>query len=125
MKFSETKRIFNEWKKFNLINEIDEKELGHVKVALQRAMNNPSDLPFNDKFQGKLRMIVPIGYNPYNDEGTIGVMLNTMVAAGWSVDLNTGIASKSFDKTEMSKLTKREKWSIEELKRLSGKHPNN
>ena len=98
MKFSETKRIFNEWKKFNLINEIDEKELGHVKVALQRAMNNPSDLPFNDKFQGKLRMIVPIGYNPYNDEGTIGVMLNTMVAAGWSVDLNTGIASKSFDR---------------------------
>ena len=98
MKLSETKRIFNQWKKFNLINEIDEKELGHVKVALQRAMNNPSDLPFNDKFQGKLRMIVPIGYNPYNDEGTIGVMLNTMVAAGWSVDLNTGIASKTFER---------------------------
>ena len=32
---------------------------------------------------------------------------------------------KSFDEEEISKLSKREKWSIEELKRLSGKHPNN
>jgi len=35
------------------------------------------------------------------------------------------LASKSFDEAEISKLNKREKWSIEELKRLSGKHPNN
>jgi hypothetical protein len=35
------------------------------------------------------------------------------------------LGSKSFDNTEILKLTKREKWSIEELKRLSGKHPNN
>lgn len=35
------------------------------------------------------------------------------------------LAPKSFNETEVSKLTKREKWSIEELKRLSGRHPNN
>jgi hypothetical protein len=35
------------------------------------------------------------------------------------------LGPKSFDNTEMLKLTKREKWSIEELKRLSGQHPNN
>jgi hypothetical protein len=35
------------------------------------------------------------------------------------------LAPKSFDEAEISKLNKREKWSIEELKRLSGKHPNN
>ena len=34
------------------------------------------------------------------------------------------LALKSFDETEISKLNKRDKWSIEELKRLSGKHPN-
>ncbi len=31
---------------------------------------------------------------------------------------------KSFDEEEVFKLTKREKWSIEELKRLSKKRPN-
>lgn len=34
------------------------------------------------------------------------------------------LASKSFDEVEISKLSKRQKWSIEELKRLSRRHPN-
>jgi len=34
------------------------------------------------------------------------------------------LASKSFDEAEISKLNKREKWSIEELKRMSNRHPN-
>ena len=35
------------------------------------------------------------------------------------------LGPKSFDNAEVLKLSKREKWSIEELKRLSGNHPNN
>ena len=35
------------------------------------------------------------------------------------------LGPKSFDNAEVLKLSKREKWSIEELKRLSGQHPNN
>jgi hypothetical protein len=35
------------------------------------------------------------------------------------------VSEKSFNEIEFSKLTKREKWSIEELKRLSRKHPYN
>jgi len=35
------------------------------------------------------------------------------------------LGSKSFNNAEVLKLSKREKWSIEELKRLSGNHPNN
>ena len=34
------------------------------------------------------------------------------------------LGSKSFNNAEVLKLSKREKWSIEELKRLSSKHPN-
>lgn len=34
------------------------------------------------------------------------------------------LASKSFDEVEISKLNKRQKWSIEELKRLTRKPPN-
>jgi len=35
------------------------------------------------------------------------------------------LGPKSFDNAEVSKLNKREKWSIEELKRMSNRHPNN
>jgi hypothetical protein len=35
------------------------------------------------------------------------------------------LTSKSFDEAEMSKLNKRQKWSIEELKRLTRRGPNN
>jgi len=99
MKLQETKQIFNNWNNYNsIITEVTEDELLLVQAAVDKATNNPSVLPFNDQFEGKLRTVVNIAYNPYTDPGTISTMLNTLVTAGWKVDLNSGIASKQFEK---------------------------
>ena len=99
MKLQETKQIFKNWNNYNsIITEVTEDELLLVQAAVDKATNNPSVLPFNDQFEGKLRTVVNIAYNPYTDPGTISTMLNTLVTAGWKVDLNSGIASKQFEK---------------------------
>ena len=99
MKLQETKQIFKNWNKYNsILTEVTEDELSLVQAAVDKATNNPSVLPFNDQFEGKLRTVVNIAYNPYTDPGIISTMLNTLVAAGWKVDLNSGIASKQFEK---------------------------
>lgn len=99
MSFSKTKQIFKDWNKYNsILTEVTEDELQLVQAAVDKAANNPSVLPFNDQFEGKLRTVVNIAYNPYTDPGAISTMLNTLVAAGWKIDLDTGIASKQFEK---------------------------
>lgn len=99
MKLQETKQIFKNWNNYNsIITEVTEDELLLVQAAVDKATNNPSVLPFNDQFEGKLRTVVNIAYNPYTDPGEISTMLNTLVAAGWKVDLNSGVASKQFEK---------------------------
>jgi len=100
MKLKETKQIFKEWNKHidNLITEISDDELVSIEKALEKTANNPSVLPFNNMFGGKLRVVVPIAYDAYADEGSLGQLLNTLVAAGWKVDLNTGLASKETER---------------------------
>jgi hypothetical protein len=100
MNFNQSKNIFKEWNKHvdNLLTEISDEELVSIEKAIEKAANHPSALPFNDMFGGKLRVVVPIAYNAYADEGPLGQLLNTLVAAGWKVDLNTGLASKQTER---------------------------
>jgi len=100
MNFNQSKNIFKEWNKKidNLLTEITDEELVSIQNAIDKATNNPSVLPFNNQFGNKLRILVPIAYNVYDDEGALGELLNTLVVAGWKVDLNTGIASKSSER---------------------------
>jgi hypothetical protein len=80
-------------------------------------------------FTPKIKELMPELYNDHINS------VNSEILSLWErgyVDIDllskdpiVTLASKSFDEAEISKLNKREKWSIEELKRLSGKHPNN
>jgi len=101
MNFKQSKQIFKEWNKFSnqLLTEISEDEISQIDKAIEKAVNSPQDLPFNDLFGGKLRKIEKIAYDPYLDEGQLGIMLRQLTLAGWNVDVNTGIASKDV-KTE-------------------------
>jgi hypothetical protein len=101
MNFQQSKKIFKNWNQFNkqLLKEISEPELAQIDKAVEKAVNNPQDLPFNDLFGGKLRKTEKIAYDPYFDEGPLGVLVRQISLAGWKLDLNTGIASKDV-KTE-------------------------
>jgi len=101
MNFQQSKQIFKEWNQFSnqLLTEISEPELEQIDSAIEKAVNRPQDLPFNDLFGGKLRKIEKIAYDPYTDEGPLGVLVRQITLAGWKLDLNTGIASKDV-KTE-------------------------
>jgi hypothetical protein len=80
-------------------------------------------------FTPKIKELMPELYNDHINS------VNAEILSLWErgyVDIDllskdpiVTLALKSFDETEISKLNKRDKWSIEELKRLSGKHPNN
>ena len=96
MNFQQSKQIFKNWNSFNkqLLNEISEPELEQIDSAIEKAVNRPQDLPFNDLFGGKLRKIEKIAYDPYTDEGPFGNLVRSLSLAGWKLDLNTGIASK-------------------------------
>jgi len=98
MNFQKSKNIFKEWNNHlnDLLTEITDEELQSISQAIDKATNHPQALPFNDQFGGKLRVVVPIAYDPYRDEGPLGKLLNQLGLAGWKVDLNTGLASKEF-----------------------------
>ncbi len=99
MKFQQSKNIFKQWNKFksHLLLEITEEERAQIDDAIVKASQTPEALPFNDQFDGKLRQVVPISYDPYKQGDKLSVMLNKLVAAGWKIDLNTGLASKDFE----------------------------
>lgn len=98
MNFNKSKNIFKQWNKHinHLLTEVTDEELSFIEKALDKAVNNPSSLPFNTQFNGKLREVVPIAYDPYIEDDALGIMLNELALAGWKVDLNTGLASKEF-----------------------------
>lgn len=99
MGFQQSKNIFKQWNKFkdHLLLEITEEERSQIEDAIKRATETPELLPFNDQFDGKLRQVVPIAYDPYKQGDDLSRMLNKLVAAGWKIDLNTGVASKDFE----------------------------
>ena len=123
------KRIFNPDGK-NMSsdeNEIIEKLI--LEGALEVAGIDSEDGSLLYAFTPKIKELMPELYNDHINS------VNTEILSLWErgyVDIDllskdpiVTLASKSFDEAEISKLNKREKWSIEELKRLSGKHPNN
>ena len=77
-------------------------------------------------FTSKMKELMPELYNDHINQ------VNSEILSLWErgyVDIDflsddpiVSLGSKSFDDTEISKLSKREKWSIEELKRISGRH---
>ncbi len=99
MGFQQSKNIFKQWNKFkdHLLLEITEEERAQIDDAIVKASQTPQALPFDDQFDGKLREVVPIKYNAFQQDNTLGRMLNQLVAAGWKIDLNTGLASKDFE----------------------------
>jgi hypothetical protein len=123
------KRIFNpDGKNMNSDeNEMIEKLIleGAMEVAGVDAENG--ELLYS--FTPKIQQVMPELYHDHMNS------VNAEILSLWErgyVDIDflakdpvVTLGSKSFDNTEILKLTKREKWSIEELKRLSGKHPNN
>jgi hypothetical protein len=123
------KRIFNPDGK-NMTsdeNEIIERLIleGAMEVAGIDAENG--ELLYS--FTPKIQQIMPELYHDHMNS------VNAEILSLWErgyVDIDflakdpvVTLGPKSFNNTEILKLTKREKWSIEELKRLSGKHPNN
>jgi hypothetical protein len=80
-------------------------------------------------FTSKMKELMPELYNDHINQ------VNSEILSLWErgyVDIDflsedpiVSLGSKSFDDAEISKLSKREKWSIEELKRISGKQPDN
>ena len=123
------KRIFNPDGK-NMTsdeNEIIERLIleGAMEVAGVDAENG--ELLYS--FTPKIQQVMPELYHDHMNS------VNAEILSLWErgyVDIDflakdpvVTLGPKSFDNTEVLKLNKREKWSIEELKRLSGKHPNN
>lgn len=98
MNFTKSKQIFKDWNKFkNMLLEVTEKELQVLDKTFELLANDPSDLPFGNIFGDKTRLLVPIQYDPYLEETDLSKMLKILVAGGWTIDLNTGIATKQFE----------------------------
>jgi len=95
MNLQEAKRIHNNWNK--LIKEVTDQELKQIELAIDKATKSPNLLPLNQQFEGKLRVVVPVTFNALYDEGPLGESLNTLIAAGWKIDIETGIASKQVE----------------------------
>ena len=123
------KRIFNPDGK-NMTsdeNEIIERLIleGAMEVAGVDAENG--ELLYS--FTPKIQQVMPELYHDHMNS------VNAEILSLWErgyVDIDflakdpiITLGPKSFNSIDVSKLTKREQWSIEELKRLSGKHPNN
>jgi len=122
------KRIFNPDGK-NMTsdeNEIIEKLI--LEGGLEVAGIDSEDGSLLYSFTPKIKELMPELYHDHMNS------VNAEILSLWErgyVDIDflskdpvVTLASKSFNDIEMSKLNKREKWSIEELKRLSDKHPN-
>ena len=79
-------------------------------------------------FTPKIKDLMPELYNDHLN--SVNAEIFSLWERGYvdidllSKDPIVTLAPKSFDKEEISKLNKREKWSIEELKRISSKNPN-
>jgi hypothetical protein len=99
MNFHQSKQIFKDWNNYkNILLEVTEKELQIIDKTLDLISKDPSDLPFESLFGNKVRLAVPIDYDPYVEESELSKMLKTLIASGWVVDINTGIATKEFEK---------------------------
>lgn len=123
------KRIFNPDGKNMTSDENEMIEKLILEGGLEVAGIDAEDGSLLYSFTPKIQQLMPELYDDHMNA------VNAEILSLWErgyVDIDflskdpvVTLALKSFDEKEISKLTKREKWSIEELKRLSGKHPNN
>jgi hypothetical protein len=123
------KRIFNPDGKNMTSDENEMIEKLILEGGLEVAGIDAEDGSLLYSFTPKIKQLMPELYDDHMNA------VNAEILSLWErgyVDIDflskdpvVTLAPKSFNEVEVSKLTKREKWSIEELKRLSGKHPNN
>lgn len=112
MKFSESKQIFNDWNNYkSLLSEITDKEKNIIRDRLKEIAKDKESLTFDSIFGDKLRISVPIPYDPKSDDSVLGKMLNELAIAGWAVDLNSGLASKEYE-TEFNGVKRTQKRSM-------------
>jgi len=122
------KRIFNPDGK-NMTsdeNEIIEKLI--LEGGLEVAGIDSEDGSLLYSFTPKIKELMPELYHDHMNS------VNAEILSLWErgyVDIDflakdpvVTLGPKSFDNAEVLKLNKREKWSIEELKRMSNRHPN-
>jgi hypothetical protein len=122
------KRIFNPDGKNMSLNENEMIEKLILDGGLEVAGVDSEDGSLLYSFTPKIKELMPELYDDHMNA------VNAEILSLWErgyVDIDflskdpiVTLTLKSFDEEEVFKLTKREKWSIEELKRLSKKRPN-
>ena len=123
------KRIFNPDGKTMSSQEDEIIERLILDGALEVAGIDSEDGSLLYSFTPKIKEVMPELYNDHINN------VNSEILSLWErgyVDIDflskdplVALTEKSFDKLEISKLNKSEKWAIEELKRLSGPKPYN
>jgi hypothetical protein len=123
------KRIFNPDGKSMSSDENEMIEKLILEGAMEVAGVDAENGELLYSFTPKIQQVMPELYHDHMNS------VNAEILSLWErgyVDIDflakdpiITLGPKSFNSIDVSKLTKREQWSIEELKRLSGKHPNN
>ena len=123
------KRIFNLDGKTMSLEEDEIIERLILDGALEVAGVDSEDGSLLYSFTPKIKEIMPELYNDHINN------VNSEILSLWErgyVDIDflskdplVTLTRKSFNELEMSKLSKKEKWSIEELKRLASPKPYN
>jgi hypothetical protein len=121
------KRIFNPDGKIMSSEEDEIIENLILEGALEVVGIDSEDGSLLYSFTPKIKEVMPELYNDHMNS------VNSEILSLWErgyVDIDflskdplVTLTKKSFDKSEMSKLDKRDKWAIEELKRLSRTNP--
>jgi hypothetical protein len=108
-------------------NEMIEKLI--LEGALEIAGIDSEDGSFLYSFTPKIKQVMPELYHDHIN--SVNAELLSLWERGYvnidflAKDPVVTLGPKSHNLEEMSKLNKREKWSIEELRRLTSQHPNN
>jgi hypothetical protein len=122
------KRIFNPDGKNMSLDENEMIEKLILEGGLEVAGVDSEDGSLLYSFTPKIKELMPDLYHDHMN--AVNAEILSLWERGYvNIDLLSKeplvtLASKSFDEAEISKLNKREKWSIEELKRMSNRHPN-
>jgi hypothetical protein len=98
----EMKRLFENWNKFRsdvieeeLINEASQRFVDHVEEYLYD-VGGIEGLPFNDLFEGKARVVLPLG-TAVNPDTPMAELLRWFSDQGYETDFSTGLATKEFE----------------------------
>jgi len=95
-------KYFKKWREFQeqnhrqvlyekVLNEISYDNYERIKDWL--ADQGDQALPFNDLFDGKMRLVIPLGA-AISPESDIGRLFKYLERNGWTPDLKTGLATR-------------------------------